>query len=78
MHEINTCHDYITEVTDNGYRHDLQDDPFEMSEKLTVVYKLMYVSLSISFEYEREEYPYRVNGGFKGDSATWPRNSASA
>jgi hypothetical protein len=34
----------------------------------------MYVSTSMSslFEYEREGYPCRVNGGFIGSSAAWP------
>lgn len=47
--KLTHSHDYITEVTDTGSRHDLQDDPFEMLEKWTVVYKLMYMTLSIFF-----------------------------
>jgi hypothetical protein len=51
----------------------MQGDPFEMLEKYTVVYKkLMCVSLSSMFEYEREGCPCRVNGGFTGGSAAWP------
>jgi hypothetical protein len=38
----------------------------------------MYVSLSSLCEYERERCSCRVNGGFTGGSAAWPRGGSSA
>jgi hypothetical protein len=38
----------------------------------------MYASLSSLFEYEREGCPCRVNGGFTGGSAVWPRGGVMA